>query len=139
MEADLEPLQVRVEVVPEARLDVGGDDREVDAPAVRERDLDDRQADREREERQEPGLVTVRDRAVDRRLHDERDRELATDRDDRGDGDEHDLGAMRPQIWQNSPKRALSHGPSRRDEPERALGWEVEARSQEWVRANDFP
>ena len=139
VEPDLEPLQVLVEVVAELRLDVGGDDREVDAPAVGERELDDRQADRECEQREEPGLVAVRDRAVDRRLHDERDRELATDRDDRGDGDERDLGAMRPQIWQNSPKRALSHGPSRRDEPERALGWEVEARSQEWVRASDFP
>ena len=36
VEADLEPLQVLVEVVAQPRLDVGGDDREIDAPAVGE-------------------------------------------------------------------------------------------------------
>ena len=78
VEADLEPLQVLVEVVADARLDVGRDVGEVEAPAVREPEIEDREHDGEREEWPEPGRVPVLDRPVDRGRDDERDRELAT-------------------------------------------------------------
>jgi hypothetical protein len=76
VEADFEPLQVLVEVVAQLRFDRGRHRDEVQAAAVREREVEQRKPDHDQEERHESGPVPGLDRPVDRGRDDERDREL---------------------------------------------------------------
>ena len=110
VEADLEALEVLVEVVADACLDVGRDVGEVEAPAVREPELEEAEHDGEREERPSPAVFPS---LIGPSIAAATMSGIAScdaDRRDRRDRDEHDLGDVRPQIWQNSPERSLPHG-----------------------------
>ena len=112
VEADLEPLKMLVEVVAQAGLDAGRDFRQCESAAVCQRELEDREPEREHEEGHKTGLVAVVDRSVDRRRGDQRDRELGADRQHGGDRDEDDAAHMGPEVGADPPQCSLAHARS---------------------------
>ncbi len=115
VEPDVESLQVLVQVVAHLGLDAQRDGCKRAPPPERESDLDAPEHNGQQEQRDEATRVTVRDRAVDRRLDDQRHREGARDRDHRRERDEDDLGDVGPQIRADAQQRTVAH-----DEPPEA-------------------
>ena len=112
VEADVEALQVRVEVVAQRGLELGRDGGEQEAPTEGEHDLEQREARRRaRHQRHDAGAVAVVQRAVDDRLDDQRQRDLRARLEHRGRDDDREVPAVRPQIRQDPQQGAIAPTP----------------------------
>jgi hypothetical protein len=111
VEPDVEALELRVEVVAQVGLEVDRDPAEQESATESEQDLQHRQAACDRRPADEPGAVTLAERTVDDRLHDERHGHLRARGDDRRHDDERHVRDVRPKIWPGPPERAVAPGP----------------------------
>ena len=98
VEAHVEPLELGVEVVAEARLEAGGQHGEQDAPPEGEEHLDQRDGRDEEGPAEDRVAVAVGHRAVDDLLDDQRDGHHPGAGDDRADDDVGDVAAVRGQV-----------------------------------------
>ena len=110
VEAHVESLELRVQVVAELGLHTVGDDPEHVAAHERGERLDDAEEERETGQRGDSVAVTVGERAVDHRLRHQRDGD-GRDQADEGDaGHDHERDAVRAQVRQDATKTSVTHG-----------------------------
>ena len=106
VEAHVEPLELRVEVVAEVGLEAGGQHGEQDASAEGEEHLDQRDGGDEQRPPEDRVAVAVGHRAVDDLLDDQGDGHHPGAGDDRAGDDVDDVRAVRGQVGTRAPQRA---------------------------------